>query len=85
MTLNRALGITLISTLMLLTGCASVPKAVESEDAAAKQFRVPSDKGRVYIYRSAFMARAHLHLVDASKGRADVMQTSLLIPTLPEQ
>lgn len=151
MNLCRALSITLISSLLLLAGCATVPKVAQSEDAAAKQFRAPSDKGRVYVYRSAFigqavsipihingkpwgqtqgksflvadlapgeytfvskaendstvkvkveagnlyfvwqevnmgfvMARAHLWLVDASKGRADVMQTSLLVPTPPE-
>jgi hypothetical protein len=147
----RFLGILLLSMMLLSAGCATVPKADQSEDAAAKQFRAPADKGRVYIYRSAFigqavaipihingkpwgqtqgksyliadlapgehtflskaendstvkvnveagklyfvwqevnmgfvMARAHLWLVDASKGRADVMQTSLLVPTLPE-
>jgi hypothetical protein len=152
MRLSRALGITLFSSLLLLTGCASVPKAAESEDAVAKQFRAPTDKGRVYIYRSAFIgqlipipihingkpfgqtqgksfliadlapgeytflskaendstqklkveagnlyflwqeitmgaftARAHLYIVDASKGRADIMQTTLLVPTPPEQ
>lgn len=152
MNLSRALGITLLSSLLLLTGCASVPRAADSEDAVAKQFRAPGDKGRVYIYRSAFigqavpipihingkpfgqtqgksfliadlapgeytflskaenestaklkveagnlyflwqeitmgafMARAHLWVVDASKGRADIMQTSLLVPTPPEQ
>ena len=150
MNLSRARCISLVSVLLLMGGCASVPKAPESEDAAAKQFRAPADKGRVYVYRSAFIGqlisipielngkpwgqtqgksyliadlppgehtfvskaenettvkvrveagqlyflwqeivmgaftpRAHLSLVDPSKGRADVMQTNLLVPTPP--
>lgn len=150
MKMIRVLGISVLSVLLLAGGCASVPKATESEDAAAKQFRAPGDKGRVYVYRhaflgqavaipihingkpwgqtqgksfliadlapgeytflskaenesavkvqveagklyfvwqeitmGAFMARAHLYLVDDSKGRHDVMQTSLLVPTPP--
>lgn len=150
MKMYRALGISMLSVLLLVAGCASVPKAADSEDAAAKQFRPMSDKGRVYVYRSAFIGqlisipihindkpwgqtqgksflvadlapgeytflskaenestvkvqveagklyfvwqeivmgaftpRAHLYLVDDSKGRHDVMQTSLLVPTPP--
>ena len=47
-----------VALLLLVSGCASVPMASKEEDAAAKSFRVPSDKGRVYVYRNEFMGGA---------------------------
>jgi len=46
-----------VALLLLVSGCASVPMASKEEDAAAKSFRVPPGKGRVYVYRNEFMGR----------------------------
>jgi hypothetical protein len=51
----------LITTLALLTGCASVvPMAPKEQDAASKSFRAPSaNKAGVYIYRdNSFVGKA---------------------------
>jgi hypothetical protein len=47
-----------VALLLLVSGCASVPMASKEEDAAAKSFRVPPDKGRIYVYRNEHMGRA---------------------------
>lgn len=39
-------------TVLLASGCASVPLASAPEDAAAKQFEVPADKAAIYVYRN---------------------------------
>lgn len=44
--------------LLLLPGCASVPLASKEQDAAAKQFQAPADKGRIYVYRNEFLGGA---------------------------
>ena len=72
MKMLRVLCVPVLSVLLLAGGCASVPKAPESEDAAAKQFRAPSDKGRVYVYRSAFIGQLisiPIHLNDKPWGQ----------------
>ena len=38
--------------LLLLAGCASVPKAAPDLDASAKAFEAPAGKSRIYIYRT---------------------------------
>ena len=47
-----------IALLLLASGCASVPMASKEDDAAAKSFRAPSDKGRIYVYRNETMGGA---------------------------
>ena len=47
-----------IALLLLVSGCASVPMASKEDDAAAKTFRAPSDKGRIYVYRNESMGGA---------------------------
>ena len=47
-----------VALLLLVSGCASVPMASKEDDAAAKSFQVPSDKGRVYVYRNELMGGA---------------------------
>jgi hypothetical protein len=47
-----------VALLLLVSGCASVPMASKEEDAEAKSFRVPSDKGRIYVYRNESMGGA---------------------------
>lgn len=47
-----------VALLLLVSGCASVPMASKEEDAAAKTFRVPPDKGRIYVYRNERMGQA---------------------------
>jgi hypothetical protein len=51
----------LLIAVALLGGCASVPQSSPAEDAAAKQFRAPADKARVYVYRTAFIG--HLYAI----------------------
>jgi len=46
-------------TLAVLTGCASVPMAPKSQDAASKSFKAPSEKmSGVYIYRNSSFGSA---------------------------
>lgn len=47
-----------VALLLLASGCASVPMASKEDDAAAKSFRAPSDKGRIYVYRNESMGGA---------------------------
>jgi len=47
-----------VPLLLLVSGCASVPMASKEDDAAAKTFRVPPDKGRIYVYRKQYTGRA---------------------------
>ena len=47
-----------VALLIFLTGCASVPLGSKEQDAAAKQFEAPADKGRIYVYRNEFMGGA---------------------------
>lgn len=47
-----------VALLLLVSGCASVPMASKEEDVAAKSFRVPSDKGRIYVYRNELLGGA---------------------------
>jgi hypothetical protein len=55
---NLRLSLCFVGLLLLVTGCASVPMAAKEADAAAKSFRVPADKSRVYIYRNETMGAA---------------------------
>lgn len=45
------LKIFLVSALLLLVGCASVPMASMQDDLEAKKFMAPADKSRLYVYR----------------------------------
>lgn len=56
--LRRALGIVVLGTAVLATGCASVKMASAESDAAAKTFAVQSNKANVYIYRNESMGAA---------------------------
>lgn len=42
----------------LATGCASVPMASMDKDTQAKQFHVPPDMSRIYVYRNESMGGA---------------------------
>ena len=55
---NLALSFCIVGLALLVSGCASVPMAAKDADAAAKSFRVPADKSRVYIYRNETMGAA---------------------------
>lgn len=50
--LRRILASIALLTLLSLGGCASVPMATPQQDAAAKQFTVPTGKSRIYLYRN---------------------------------
>lgn len=48
---NGLLGLVL-SLVVLLSGCASVPMASTDDDAKAKAFSVKADKSSIYVYRN---------------------------------
>ena len=56
--MRKYLAVTMIVAAIGMTGCASVPMAARSDDAAAKQFAPVADKGTVYIYRDEIMGAA---------------------------
>ncbi len=51
-------GVLLIFVAAALGGCATVPMVTDEEDAEAKEFRVPEDKSRIYVYRNERFAGA---------------------------
>ncbi len=52
-------GILIISSVILLSGCASVKMASKEEDTALKKFTLPpSDKAGLYIFRNSFLGQA---------------------------
>jgi hypothetical protein len=54
----------LLASLVVVTGCASVPEATPELDQAAKTFRAPADKAGVYVYRNETMGAAiKLHVL----------------------
>lgn len=55
---NFGMSFVAVALLLLVSGCASVPMASKEADAAAKSFRAPSDKARIYVYRNEFMGGA---------------------------
>lgn len=55
---NLKLSFVAVALLVLVSGCASVPMASKEQDAAAKGFRAPPDKGRIYVYRNELMGGA---------------------------
>lgn len=54
----RYLIVVALAGALLLSGCASVPKASPEQDQAAKQFQVPADKARIYVYRNESLGAA---------------------------
>jgi len=50
--MKRFLGLFALLSLLSMGGCASVPMATPQQDAAAKQFKVPAGKSRIYLYRN---------------------------------
>lgn len=48
----------LLLAAVLLTGCASVPKASPEQDARAKTFAVAAGKANIYLYRNESMGGA---------------------------
>jgi len=62
----RGLFLAIVAAILLVSGCASVPMAPASEDAALKTFAPPEEgKAGVYIYRNSFVGKAlkkDLHL-----------------------
>ena len=56
--MRKYLAAAMLVAAMGMTGCASVPMAARSDDAAAKQFAPVADKGTVYIYRDEIMGSA---------------------------
>jgi len=49
----------LLGTIIVLTGCASVPMAPKEQDVASKTFSAPSaNMASVYIYRNSFAGKA---------------------------
>lgn len=52
-------AILIISSVVLLFGCASVKMASKEEDTALKQFNIPpQDKAGLYIFRNSFLGQA---------------------------
>ena len=48
-----------ILAVVLVSGCASVPKASKEKDAAAKTFTAPAaDQSGIYVYRDSFVGQA---------------------------
>ncbi len=48
-----------ILAVVLVSGCASVPKAPKEKDAAAKTFTAPAaDQSGIYVYRDSFVGQA---------------------------
>jgi len=47
-----------LGLIMLLSACASVPMATDSEDTAAKQATPPAGKALVYVYRNETLGAA---------------------------
>lgn len=57
--INRIFAIMCFAVIALLAGCASVPMAPQSEDAALKAFAPPSgENAGLYIYRNSFVGQA---------------------------
>jgi hypothetical protein len=56
--MRKYLAVAMLAAAVGMTGCASVPMAGRSDDAAAKQFAPVADKGTVYIYRDEIMGSA---------------------------
>ena len=56
--MNKRLIAIFAATLMLATGCASVPMADTSADTTAKTFKVAPNKSGIYIYRNESMGAA---------------------------
>jgi hypothetical protein len=56
--MRKYLAAAMLVAAMGMTGCASVPMAARSDDAAAKQFAPVADKATVYIYRDEIMGSA---------------------------
>ncbi len=50
--LARLVGFTALVFAIMLTGCATVPMASLEHDSAAKEFVVPPDVSRIYLYRN---------------------------------
>ena len=44
--------ITAIAASLLFVGCASVPMGDAKQDVALKEFKIPSDKAAIYVYRN---------------------------------
>lgn len=49
---NIKIALFLGMTILLSSGCASVPMANAAADREAKQFQVPADKSAIYVYRN---------------------------------
>jgi protein involved in sex pheromone biosynthesis len=48
-----------LASVVLMSGCASVPMAPKEADAALKTFKAPSEeKAALYIYRNSFVGQA---------------------------
>jgi hypothetical protein len=44
--------------MLIVTSCASIPLATESEDTEAKKFEIPTEKSRIYIVRNETVGAA---------------------------
>jgi hypothetical protein len=56
---KKALPAACLLVVLLASGCASVPMASETQDAALKTFAAPpADKAGLYIYRNSFVGQA---------------------------
>lgn len=57
--INKILAVMSFAVVGLLAGCATVPMASQSEDAALKAFGPPSgENAGLYIYRNSFVGQA---------------------------
>lgn len=55
---RKVIALGILSVALLMSGCASVPMANQSADAAAKTFAPSADKAVLYIYRNETMGAA---------------------------
>lgn len=58
MCVNNFVKAIFVLMMAFLSACASVPMSTPEADAEAKQFLVPKDKGRIYVYRNESLGAA---------------------------
>lgn len=58
-----------LTAIAILAGCASVPKAPEAADSAAKSFQVAPDKANLYVFRKPAVAGSAVAVQVSVDGR----------------
>lgn len=55
---KKLMGVAVMTTVLLLAGCVSVPMASPERDVAAKSFATKPGKSNIYVYRNESMGAA---------------------------